>query len=284
MSQPHDMERRLTRRLAHDRCEPMSTDDFLARFGAEGQRQPDPVAAAQSAMRNALPKRFYEAAGVVARDGLFHVALDGRTARTPARNPLAVTSEPVAHALAAEWQAQAERIDPARMPLTRLVNSALDGVADQQEPVRAEIVRYAGSDALCYRAGEPEALVALQDEIWEPIRHAVEATIGARFVLAEGIVFTQQPADTLAAVTRHVGAIPAPLALAGAHNVMTLTGSTILMLALVFGHRDADAGWAAAHLDEDYQIGIWGQDEEAAERRAIRRTEFDAAVLLLTQG
>jgi len=262
----------------------MSTDDFLARFGAAGQRQPDPVAAAQSAMRNALPKRFYEAAGVVERDGLFHVALDGRTARTPARNQLAVSSRPVAEALAAEWQAQAERIDPARMPLTRLVNSALDGVVDQQEAVRAEIVRYAGSDALCYRAGEPDALVALQNEIWEPIRQGVEGRIGARFLLAEGIVFAQQPAETLAAVTRHVGDIPAPLALAGAHNVMTLTGSTILTLALAFGLLDSDAVWAAAHLDEDYQIGIWGQDEEAAERRAIRRTEFDAAVLLLTKG
>ena len=84
----------------------MSTDDFLARFGAAGQRQPDPVAAAQKAMRNALPKRFYETAAVLERDGLFHVALDGRTARTPARNPLAIGSRPVAEALAAEWQAQ----------------------------------------------------------------------------------------------------------------------------------------------------------------------------------
>lgn len=262
----------------------MSTDDFLARFGAAGQRQPDPVAAAQKAMRNALPSRFYEAATILERDGLFHVALDGRTARTPARNPLAVTSRPVAEALAAEWHAPSDKIDPARMPLTRLVNSALDGVADQHEAVRAEIVRYAGSDALCYRAGEPEALVALQNEIWEPIRHAIEEQIGARFILAQGIVFAQQPAETLAAVARHVAEIPAPVALAGAHNVMTLTGSTILTLALVFGHRDPDAVWAAAHLDEDYQIGIWSQDEEAAERRTIRRTEFDAAVLLLKQG
>lgn len=262
----------------------MSTDDFLARFGAPGQRQPDPVAAAQSAMRNALPKRFYEAAGVVEREGLFHVALDGRTARTPARNPLAVASRPVAEALAAEWQAQGERIAPARMPLTRLVNSALDGVADQHDAVRAEIVRYAGSDALCYRAGEPQELVALQNDIWEPIRHDVEARLGARFLLAEGIVFAQQPQETLDAVARHVAEIPAPVALAGAHNVMTLTGSTILMLALAFGQRDADAVWAAAHCEEDYQIGIWGQDEEAAERRALRRAEYDAAVLLLRHG
>ena len=262
----------------------MSTDDFLARFGAEGLRQPDPVAAAQKAMRNALPSRFYESAAVLERDGLFHVALDGRTARTPARNPLAVTSRPVAEALAAEWHAPSDKIDPARMPLTRLVNSALDGVADQHEAVRAEIVRYAGSDALCYRAGEPQELVARQNEIWEPIRHGVEARVGARFILAQGIVFAQQPQTTLDAVARHVADIPAPVALAGAHNVMTLTGSTILMLALALGQRDADAIWAAAHLDEDYQIGIWGQDEDAAERRAIRRTEFDAAVLLLTQG
>jgi len=259
----------------------MSTDDFLARFGAEGQRQPDPVAAAQQAMRNPLPARFYKQAGVLERDGLFHVALDGKTARTPARKPLAVGSRSIAEALAVEWDAQAERIDPARMPLTRLVNSALDGVEDQQEAVRAEIVRYAGSDALCYRAGEPEALVARQNELWQPILRGVEARVGARFVLAEGVIFAEQPEQTLAAIARRVAAIPAPLALAGAHNVMTLTGSTIVMLALADGAIAADAAWQAAHLDEDYQIEIWGQDEEAAERRAIRRQEFDAAVLLL---
>lgn len=262
----------------------MSTDDFLARFGASGQRQPDPVAAAQQAMRNALPKRFYETAAVLERDGLFHVALDGRTARTPARRPLAVGSRPVAEALAAEWQAQGEVIDPARMPLTRLVNSALDGVADQHEAVRAEIVRYAGSDALCYRAGEPEALVERQNAIWDPILRAVEDSIGARFRLAEGIIFAEQPDETLRSVTSRVASIPAPLALAGAHAIMTLTGSTVLMLALADGHCDAEAIWAAAHLDEDYQAEIWGRDEEAAERRANRRREFDAAALLLAKG
>lgn len=259
-------------------------DDFLARFGAAGQRQPDPVAAAQQAMRNALPKRFYETAAVLERDGLCHVVLDGKTARTPARNSLAVASRPVAEALAAEWQAQIDRIDPARMPLTRLVNSALDGVEAQQEAVRAEIVRYAGSDALCYRAGEPEALVARQHAVWDPIIAALEQRIGARFVMAEGVVFAEQPATVLETVAARVAAIPAPVALAGAHNVMTLTGSTILMLAFAEGIVDADAAWAAAHLDEDYQISVWGQDEEAAERRAIRRSEFDAAVLLLAQG
>lgn len=262
----------------------MSTDDFLARFGASGQRQPDPVAAAQQAMRNALPKRFYEQAQALEHDGLFHVALDGRTARTPARNPLAVASRAVAEALAAEWQAQEARIDPARMPLTRLVNSALDGVSDQHEAVRAEIVRYAGSDALCYRAAEPHELVERQDAIWNPIIAALEARIGGRFVMAQGIVFAGQPAAVLAAIARRVDAIPAPIALAGAHNVMTLTGSTILTLALAEGLIDAEAAWDAAHLDEDYQIGIWGQDEEAAERRANRRREYDAAVLLLKQG
>lgn len=262
----------------------MSTDAFLERFGTPGARQPDPVAAAQQAMRNALPRRFYETAAVLEQDRLFHVALDGRTARTPARKPLAVASRAVAEALAAEWQAQEQQIDPARMPLTRLVNSALDGVADQHEAVRAEIVRYAGSDALCYRTGEPDNLVERQRAVWDPIIAATEAALGARFALAEGVMFTEQPAEILAAVTRRVAQLPAPLALAGAHNVMTLTGSTILTLAFADGHIDAEATWAAAHLDEDYQIEIWGQDEEAAERRVIRRKEFDAAALLLKQG
>ncbi|WP_449256193.1 ATP12 family chaperone protein [Bosea sp. (in: a-proteobacteria)] len=262
----------------------MSTDDFLSRFGSPGASRPDPVAAAQQAMRNPLPARFYKEAGVLERDGLFHVALDGRTARTPARRPLAVGSRAVAEALAAEWQAQAGQIDPAAMPLTRLVNSALDGVADQETAVRAEIVRYAGSDALCYRAGEPEALVERQNAIWQPALSAVESLIGARFLLAEGVIFAEQPAGTLEAFARKLDAIPAPVALAGAHNVMTLTGSAILMLALANRLIGPEEAWAAAHLDEDYQIEVWGQDEEAAERRAIRRREFDAAALLLAQG
>lgn len=259
----------------------MSTDDFLARFGSPGQRHPDPVAAAQQAMRNPLPKRFYDAAGVIERDGLFHVALDGRTARTPARRPLAVGSRPVAEALAAEWQAQTGQIDPARMPLTRLVNSALDGVADQNRAVRDEIVRYAGSDALCYRAAEPDALVARQDAVWNPIVAALEQRIGGRFVMAQGIVFAEQPAPVIEAVRRRVETLPAPLVLAGAHVSMTLTGSAILALSLAEGLLDAEAAWAAAHLDEDYQIEIWGWDEEAAERRRLRRQDYDAAVLLL---
>ncbi len=262
----------------------MSTDAFLERFGTPGARQPDPVAAAQQAMRNALPRRFYEQVTVLERDGLFHVALDGRTARTPARKPLAVASREIAGALAAEWDAQAERIDPAAMPLTRLVNSALDGVAEQQDAVRAEIVRYAGSDALCYRAGEPDNLVERQRSVWDTIIAGAEAALGARFTLAEGVMFTEQSPEVLAAVARRVAELPAPLALAGAHNVMTLTGSAILALALADGRLDPDAVWAAAHLDEDYQIEVWGQDEEAAERRAIRRREFDAAALLLLHG
>ena len=110
--------------------------------------------------------------------------------------------------------------------------------------------------------------------------------LGQDVVRALGLqaVGAQQPAGTLAAVTRQVGTIPAPLGLAGAHSVRTLTGSAILMLALANGLTDPDAVWDAAHLDEDYQIGIWGQDEEAAERRVIRRREFDAAVLLLLKG
>ena len=262
----------------------MSTDDFLARFGAAGQRQPDPVASAQQAMRNPLPKRFYEAASVLERDGLFHVALDGRTARTPARRPLAVSSRPVAEALAAEWQAQETEIDPARMPLTRLVNSALDGVADQAAAVREEIVRYAGSDSLCYRAAEPEALVERQDETWNPIVAQLEGRIGGRFVMAQGVVFAQQPEPVLDAVRARVAALPVPLVLAGVHAVMTLTGSAILALSLADRLLDGDSAWAAAHVDEDYQIEVWGHDHEAAERRTARRLEYDAAVLLLSEG
>src|SRR3954454_17029820 len=125
---------------------------------------PDPMRAAQKGMRPELPKRFYKAAGVIESDGAYALALDGRVARTPGKRLLAVPQRPLAEALAMEWSAQGERIDPATMPVTRIVNSALDGVAQAMPAVAEEIVRYAGSDMLCYRVDEPDGLVRRQDE------------------------------------------------------------------------------------------------------------------------
>jgi chaperone required for assembly of F1-ATPase len=260
--------------------------DFLARFmGDAGEAPaPDPMRAAQKNMRAPLPKRFYAAAELAEGDGGFTLTLDGRIARTPGKRPLAVPQRALADILVAEWAGQAGTIDPASMPFTRLLNAALDHVAPRMAEVAADIGRYARSDLVCYRAGEPERLVARQAALWDPILAWARETLGARFVLAEGIGFVEQPAASLAAIDAALAAERAPLTLAALHVATTLTGSALIALALRRGFLDADAAWLAAHVDEDVQMEAWGRDAEALERRAFRRREFEAAVAALAQA
>lgn len=250
-----------------------------------GGEEPDPVRAVRKALRVVLPRRFYERAGAVERDGLHAIALDGRVARTPAKALLAVASAPLADAIAAEWNAQAETIDPATMPLTRIVNSAIDGVARAPGPVAAEIVRYAGSDMLAYRVAEPETLAERQREAWDPVLDWAAETLGVRLDLASGIVHVPQPGAALDAVARAVEPLD-PIRLAALHVITTLTGSAVLALAVARGRLEPEAAWAAAHVDEDYQIGLWGADDEALARRSHRWHDMEAAarILALTAG
>ncbi len=248
----------------------MSTDPSVA----------GPMQVAQANMRKPLPKRFYKTASAAPGPAGFVLNLDGKPARTPGRAPLAVADPAVAAALAAEWNAQTTDIDPAAMPLTRIVNSAIDGVAAHLADVRDEIVAYAGSDLLCYRAADPAGLVARQEELWTPILAWARETLGLRFILVAGVTFTEQPPDTLARIATALEPLPA-LALAAVHVATTLTGSAVLALALARGRLTTVEAWRAAHVDEDWQIALWGADAEATARRANRFREFAAAGLIL---
>jgi chaperone required for assembly of F1-ATPase len=248
-------------------------------FVAAGER--DPVKAARDPARP-LPRRFYKEASVAEADGGFAVLLDGRPVNTPAKRPLATPWRPLAESLAAEWAGQGERIDPATMPLTRLVNSTLDGVALQMAEVEAETLKYAGSDLLCYRAGEPASLVAAQSAAWDPLLDLARDRLGARMTLAEGVMFAAQSDEALAAlaaaVRAYVGEGPgAPFRLAALHVMTTLTGSLILALAAARGEIGLAAAWDAAHIDEDFQMRAWGEDSEAMARREARFKEMAAA-------
>jgi len=247
-------------------------------FDPVGDAPRDPMRSAERP--RALPKRFYERADYEADGDGFVIRLDGKPVRTPAKSVLRVTSRAVAEALAAEWTAQQTYIDPATMPLTRLVNSAIDGVALAPDAVRAEIVRYAGTDLLCYRAADPERLVCRQDEVWSPLIDWMRERFGVRFLLAEGIVPIEQFPETLEAVDRALGD-PDPLRLAALSTVNALTGSAILTLALLHGRITAAEAWEAAHVDEDFEIGLWGEDSEATARREARWQEMSAAALVL---
>lgn len=236
----------------------------------------DPVRRAQTLAKPELPRRFYAAVGVTESAGGFAATLDGKAAKTPGGLVAAVPTRDLAEALAAEWDAQTTHVDAATMPLVRLVNAALDGVAANAAAVADSVAAYAGSDLLCYRPDGPERLVARTTALWDPILAWAEARLGARFVLAEGVMPVAQPPQTLEAVRRAVPTEPA-LLLASVQALTTLTGSAVLALAVVYGRLDIDAAWAAAHVDEDWNIELWGSDAEAAARRGFREREARAA-------
>jgi chaperone required for assembly of F1-ATPase len=239
----------------------------------------DPEEAARRSLRSPLRKRFYAAAGVAEGPDGYGVELDNRPIRTPGQRALAVPTRPLAEALAAEWNAQRELIDPAIMPLTRLANSILDGVVDAPGPVAEEVTRYFGSDLVCYRASAPPELVARQSQHWDPVLTFARDALNARFVLGEGIVFVAQPEHALAAAR---AAIPDDPWRLGAVNAITgLTGSALIALALAHGAVSAEAAWAAAHVDEDWNGEQWGFDEQAMASRAAREAEMKAAAALL---
>jgi chaperone required for assembly of F1-ATPase len=227
------------------------------------------------------PKRFYQAVGVAeATGGGYRVLLDGKPLRTPRKVEVALPTRSLAEAVAAEWDAQGERIDPARMPLTRLVNSALDGVAGREAHVRADMCKYAASDLVCYRAAEPDALARRQREAWDPILAWARDTLGARFVVVEGIMPVQQPEACTSAVAAALARYDA-FALTALHAMTTLTGSILLALAHAQGRVTAEQAWANAHVDEDWQVEKWGWDAEAKARRDSRWTQMQAASQLL---
>src|SRR5262245_39900213 len=161
----------------------------------------DPIASARRAMRPQLRGRFYQRPEVEDGKDEFRVLLDGRPVKTPARRPLAAPSRPLAQQLVAEWDAQREVIDPAKMPLTRLANSLIDGVIDAPSPVAREVERYLACDLLFYRAGGPAGLIMRQAMAWDPVLGWAREAMGARFLLAEGIVFVTQPAQALTAAS-----------------------------------------------------------------------------------
>ena len=250
----------------------LSSDFFVA----PGER--DPLRAVQESMRKPLPKRFYKDVSVGARDGGFAVLLDGKSMRTPAGGALVAPTESAAGLIAAEWAAQGESIDPSTMPVTRLVNSGLDGVARDTAGVAADVVKYSGSDLVCYRAGEPEALVAEQSAAWDPAIAFAREKFGARFALAEGVMFVNQPDETVAAIARAVAPYEkAPLKLAALHSMTTLLGSALLALMVARRALSAEEAWAATHVDEDHQMRLWGVDTEALAKRAARFVDMKAA-------
>jgi chaperone required for assembly of F1-ATPase len=243
---------------------------------------PNPMRRAQAAMaRQALPKRFYKHAQISEKDAGYRIQLDGRAALTPGRNPLALPTPASAELVAAEWLAQVDVIDPARMHATRIANTAIDSIGRRLAEVQADITGYAGSDLVCYRAGEPEGLVIRQNEAWDPVVAWASDALGARMVLAQGVIHQEQPPEALQAISAAVDAEMQPIRLAALHVITTMSGSCLIALMLRAGALAPEAALAASLVDEDWNASLWGRDAEAEVRQARRREEFLAAAGLL---
>jgi chaperone required for assembly of F1-ATPase len=223
-------------------------------------------------------KRFWKEVSVGA-DGT--IALDGRPVRTPGRVPLALPRPALAQAVADEWRAVAETVDPRAMPLTGLANAAIDRIAPDPAAFAAGIARYGESDLLCYRADGPPPLVARQRAAWDPLLAWARARYDVHVEVVAGVMHAPQPPATLARLGEAVAALGA-FHLAGLSSAVTLTGSLIAGLALVERAADAETVWTAAQVDEAWQTELWGSDTLAEQARADRRRAFDAAVAFLT--
>ena len=226
-------------------------------------------------------KRFYKDAAVVELGDGFALELDGRPVKTPARARLAVPIRTLADAIAAEWRAQGEKIDPHSMPLTGLANAAIDRIAPERAAFAAGLAQYGESDLLCYRADGPEPLVARQAEHWDPVLAWARRRYDIELKVVSGVIHQAQPEPTVARLARAVSA-RSPFELAGLSPLVTVSGSLIIALALAEGGIDLEAAWAAATVDEQWQAEKWGEDAEAVHALANRRQDFAAGARLLT--
>jgi chaperone required for assembly of F1-ATPase len=223
-------------------------------------------------------KRFYKEARVGEGN---RILLDDRPVQTPGRVPLALPSARLAGAIAEEWNAQGETIDPRAMRLTGLANAAIDRIAPDPLAFAQGLAAYGESDLLCYRAEGPAPLVARQAGLWDPILAWARARYDVAFEIVAGIVHRKQPPETVERLAAAVAARD-PFALAGLSPLVTISGSLVVALALAEGAIGLDAAWAAATLDEQWQAENWGEDAEAEAALAARRADFAAAARFLS--
>lgn len=224
-------------------------------------------------MNTWAPKRFWKATEVAEHANGFEVRLDGRSVRTPLKTLLVVPTKAFAERIAAEWEAQEKLVDPRTMPFTRAANAALDKVALQRAEVADMLSAYGGTDLLCYRATAPEALVARQAAAWDPMLDWAMQTYGARLQVTSGVVPVDQDPESLARLGQVVHGFD-PFQLTGLHDLVAISGSLVLGLAVAAGHISAELAFDMSRIDETWQIEQWGEDEDEAILIASKRLDY----------
>ncbi|SPH22484.1 hypothetical protein ASD8599_03228 [Ascidiaceihabitans donghaensis] len=224
-------------------------------------------------MSDWAPKRFWTNADVQEVDGGFAVALDGRPVKTPAKAALHVPTQAMAQAIAAEWDAQLEKVDPNTMPFTRSANAAIDKVRVQHAEVADMLAAYGDSDLLCYRAQSPAELVARQAAAWDPVLNWSETFLNAKLEPRTGVIHVPQDPASLATLSDRTHALN-PFELAGFHDLVSMSGSLILGFAAAYDHMPIEDIWTMSRLDELWQEEQWGEDDEAQALIAVKQTAF----------
>jgi len=218
-------------------------------------------------------KRFWTDVTIAAVDTGYEIRLDDRALRTPGKLPLHLPSRIMAEGIAAEWAAQEEEIAPLTMPMTRAANSAIERVTPQKAEVADMLAAYAETDLLCHRATSPEALQNRQAAAWDPLLDWAAERFGARLYPTEGILAVDQPGDSLKSLSAHLHSLSV-FELTALHDLITISGSLVIGLAVAEGQISAETGWDLSRIDEDWQIEQWGRDEEAEAASAHKKGEF----------
>ncbi|MHA7889174.1 ATP12 family chaperone protein [Roseicyclus sp.] len=221
-------------------------------------------------------KRFWTEVSVAEAEGGFAVHLDARRVMTPGKLPLTLPTRPMAEAVAAEWAAQEDEIQPLTMPVTRAANSAIERVTPQRPEVAAMLAAYAETDLTCHRADAPQALAERQAAAWDPLLDWAADRFGARLFATAGILPVEQPPASLAALRAHVDGF-GPFHLTAFHDLVALSGSLVIGLAVAHDHLDPETAWSMSRIDEDWQIEQWGPDDEAEAVTALKRKDFHRA-------
>ncbi len=225
-------------------------------------------------------KRFYKKVTVERQDEMFAVLLDGKQIKTPEKELCIMPSRQMADVVRAEWHNQGGDIVPATMPITKLANTAIDRVQKRRDEIIDELVKYAGSDQLCYRAEHPSELVRLQNKIWDRLLCWMKDENDIGLKTSKGIIFVEQDESELAKFRNILNDIGS-FELTALYSMVAVTGSTTIGYALFKNHISVEQAWEAGHLDENFQVSQWGTDEEAEERRKNLKNELNNAAVFL---
>lgn len=226
-------------------------------------------------------KRFYDQVNIAHKGEGFAIQLDGRSVKTPMKRHLVLPTERLAQAVQKEWEAQGEKIDPHSMPLTRLANAALDRIEDERAAVIEQIVRFCGTDLICYRADAPESLVEAQAQAWDPLLRWLKQDLDIYLPVAVGITPITLDADVETKFLKHFEGLDV-FALSGLGAIVSAAGSLCVGLGVLHGHIDGEQAYLAASVDERYQLDRWGADDDAEAQLKGREQDIKAAAVFLS--